>query len=214
MIKSPLQSKVDVNQEDTMKKIFTVTILSAFVYLTGSCQKEVLSREEQDMINKFNDYNSYVISAIKDKAGITDSLHLHFIMSHFIFIDSAGNNKPSPEQIKSLKSELDTYYRYLQEREDEQLAENLKAIPFRLGKDTFIYSHFTRFQKENSLVFYDKRSPTVPLGYLLFMPPIPNKNTQPLIWSWTLVFRFGKFMFKALTGEEGYEYIFKSVNLQ
>ena len=31
---------------------------------------------------------------------------------------------------------------------------------------------------------------------------------QPRIWSWTLMYKFGKYMFKSVTGEEGYEYIF------
>jgi hypothetical protein len=43
---------------------------------------------------------------------------------------------------------------------------------------------------------------------MLFIPPIKNANSQIKIWSWNLGFKFGKFYFTSLTGEEGYEYMF------
>ncbi len=82
--------------------------------------------------------------------------------------------------------------------------------PIRLSSDTFIYNRMTAFQKENTFVFYDKRNPEKTLGYILFMPPIKDKIEQPKIWSWTLMFQYGKVVFKAITGEEGYEYFFST----
>jgi hypothetical protein len=43
----------------------------------------------------------------------------------------------------------------------------------------------------------------------LFISPIKNVNPRTKIWSWSLGFKFGKFYFTSLTGEEGYEYMFE-----
>jgi hypothetical protein len=107
-----------------------------------------------------------------------------------------------------LQSDLKGFYRYFQEREDKLIIENLTIIPLRLSSDTFIYNRLTKFQKENTFVFFDKRNPQATLGYVLFVPPIQNMISEPRIWSWTLLFKFGKYMFKSATGEVGYEYIF------
>ena len=114
--------------------------------------------------------------------------------------------------IDHLKSELNSLYQFLQERENIKLAENLSAQQLRLRSDTSIYNRLTNFQKENTLIFFDKRSPEKILGYVLFMPPMKNLIASPKIWSWTLMFKFGKFVFRSITGEEGYEYIFSNNN--
>lgn len=81
-------------------------------------------------------------------------------------------------------------------------------MPIRLSTDTFIYKRLTKFQKENTYVLYDKRTPSKTPGYILFIPPVKDRVAEGRIWSWTLEFKFGKYMFKSVTGEEGYEYIF------
>ena len=90
----------------------------------------------------------------------------------------------------------------------ENLAENISAAPVRFADDKSVYNDLSSFQKENTLVFFDKRSPKKIIGYILFMPPVAKVISEPRIWSWTLTFQYGKYMFRSVTGEEGYEYIF------
>ena len=74
--------------------------------------------------------------------------------------------------------------------------------------DTSVYKRLSVYQQENTFVLYDNRSPHTILSYVLFIPPVKNMLTSTRIWSWTLQFKFGKYLFKSVTGEEGYEYIF------
>jgi hypothetical protein len=183
---------------------------------TSFSQNTKLSTEEANELSIFASFKDYLVNKIKDKSDITDSDNLNYILNHYAFVNiQAHDNKKSVElndlsneQMISFKKEIKNFYRFLQEREEKKLGENLSAIPIRLSSDTFIYKNLTSFQKQNTIVFYDKRFPKTTLGYLLFMPSVKDKRASPRIWSWTLLFKFGKYMFQALTGEEGYEYIF------
>jgi len=168
-------------------------------------------------MNVFNGFTDYVRTCIKNKAEIDDTGSIKYVLLNFLFIDKnldstrktqLKENELSTEQLTKLKKELKSFYKYFQERQNDSIIENLSIIPMRLSSDTFIYNRITHFQKENTFVFYDKRNPKATLGYILFVPPIKNIISEPRIWSWTLLFKFGKYMFKSATGEEGYEYIF------
>ena len=116
-----------------------------------------------------------------------------------------------PSQKQDLvKKTVSDFYNFFIDHKNENLAENLTAIPIRISKDTFIFNRFTTFQKENALVFFDRRNPDKTLGYILFIPPIKGVNDQTKIWSWKLGYMFGKFYFTSLDGEEGYEYMFSN----
>lgn len=82
----------------------------------------------------------------------------------------------------------------------------------RISHNTSIYKRLTDFQKENTFVLYDERLPDSAISYILFIPPLKNIIDDTRIWSWTLMFKFGKHEFKSVTGEEGYEYIFNPRN--
>ncbi|MGH2643896.1 MAG: hypothetical protein ACRDE2_08110, partial [Chitinophagaceae bacterium] len=47
---------------------------------------------------------------------------------------------------------------------------NLKIEPLRFYKNKFYYNHFEPYQRENSLVFFDKRQPDKLLGVVLCVP--------------------------------------------
>lgn len=83
-------------------------------------------------------------------------------------------------------------------------------MPIRLSHDTSIYKRLTDFQKENTFILYDRRFPDKTLSYVLFISPLNHILDDTRIWSWTLMFKFGKYIFKSVTGEERYEYIFDS----
>ena len=222
MIKNRRQKKVPADQLNikltTMQKApyFFLLILS---FISSSClsQKKDYSDYEKNCIRVFNDFTNYMHACIKEKEGPTDSARLNYILSHFLFTNSKIDtshqiandlNALSNDKMNNLKTELNSFYRYLQEREHEDLADNLTIIPIRLGDDKYIYNNLKSFQKENTFIFYDKRSADKILGYILFMPPMKNLITSAKIWSWTLEFKFGKFVFKSVTGEEGKEYMY------
>lgn len=149
------------------------------------------------------------------KEDIGDDAHLKYVQQYFVFANRAldssnqtslSNNGLAGDQVKSLKNELNNFSNFIREYKKDQPAGNLTLIPIRLSNDTSVYKRLTGFQKENTFVLYDNRFPDSTLGYVLFFSRLKNINDR--IWSWTLLFKFGKYMFKSVAGEEGYEYIF------
>jgi hypothetical protein len=194
-------------------------ILILLLLLSNVCisQKEIVTAKEQKNINLFNDFKNYLVSSVHKKEDIGDNAHLKYVALNYVFINkkldstnqmAISDNELSSDQVKSLKEELNAFFNFLQEDEKNHLVENITLTPIRLGKDTFIYNRLTKFQKENTFILFDKRFPNKILGYVLFIPPIRNKVAESRIWSWALLFKFGKYVFKSVTGEEGYEYIF------
>ena len=125
---------------------------------------------------------------------------------------SLNNFNLSTDELENLRKELNAFSNFLQQTEKDHLSNNLTLMPTRFGRDTSFYRRLTKFQQENSFILYDKRFPDKTLGYLLFIPAIKNINVNPRIWSWTLMLKFGKYVFKSVTGKEGYEYIFSPKN--
>jgi hypothetical protein len=181
-------------------------------------QKSALTLSEQRSINLFESFKSYVADVIQKKEDINDSAHLNYIVSHYMFTsqkksDTSRQNNISavalsPEQIKSLRKELNAFYDFIRPSRNENLAADLTLKPIRKSSDTFIYSKLTNFQKQNTFILLNKRFPQKVLGYWLFVPPMKNIIPATRIWSWTLQYEFGKYLYKAVTGEEGQEYIF------
>ena len=180
-------------------------------------QKKGYTGNEQKAMNLFYEFKDYVIESINSNIDFSDSSHLEYMLQHFFFINVKPNSlsneqvnlkEISSEKMDNLKKSIGTFYNYFLNNKNEKLAENLTALPIRESKDTFIFQRFNAFQKANTLVFFDKRHPDKTLGYMLFIPPVKNVNPRIKIWSWILGFKFGKFYFTSLTGEEGYEYMF------
>jgi hypothetical protein len=198
------------------KSLLTLFFVST-IYSAYSQKADHFTSQEMRCISVFNGFTSYIKTCIKNKTEVDDSSSIKYILLNFLFIDKnldsstisqLKENELSTEQLNNLQSDLKGFYKYFQERGDKFILENLTIIPIRVSNDTFIYNRLTTFQKENTFVFFDKRKPRATLGYILFVPPIKNIITEPRIWSWTLLFQFGKYMFKSATGEVGSEYIF------
>ena len=198
-------------------------ILILLLLLSNACtsQTKMVTVNEQKSINLFNGFINYLVSSINKKEDIGDNAHLKYVLLHYVFtnkrLDSSNqttisNNELTPGQVKSLKKEMNDFFNFIQEHEKDHLIENLTLIPIRLSHDTSIYKRLTDFQKENTFILYDKRFPDITLSYVLFISPLKNILDNTRIWSWTLMFKFGKYMFKSLAGEEGYEYIFSPKN--
>ena len=168
--------------------------------ISFSCSSQNnFSEKEKSFISLFNSFAEY----IKSKEDITDSSQLKHIKQNYLFIDTKGE-LPN-EKTDILKKQLKTFSTFLRK---ENLAENLSVIPVRYADNKSVYNDLSSFQKENTLVFFDRRSPKKIIGYILFMPPVAKVISEPRIWSWTIMYQYGKYIFKSVTGEEGYEYIF------
>jgi hypothetical protein len=199
------------------QKKYFVLVLALFISSNSFSQKVTYTVNEQKEMNLFFDFKNYIISNINQKADVTDSAHLEYLLEHFLFINIKGDslhtgqlalNEIPAEKTDYLKKSINELYNYLVENKEKKLAENLSAIPIKKSKDLFILNKFNSFQKENCLLFFDKRHPDKTLGYMLFIPSTKNVNSQIKIWSWSLGFKFSKFYFTSLLGEEGYEYMF------
>ena len=150
---------------------------------TSLCQKAGFTVNEQNDINLFNEFKNYLVSGINQNKDFFDSSNFNYIIEKFFFTntqkDSCENGKANilkipPQKLVLLKKTVNDCYNYFMDHKDEKLAENLSAIPIRISKDTFIFNRLTAFQKENTVVFFDKRKPDKTLGYMLFIPPIKN----------------------------------------
>jgi hypothetical protein len=197
-------------------KYFLLAVILLISSISFS-QKKGYTVNEQKAMNLFSEFKNYLISSISNKIDFSDSAHLEYLLQHFFFInlksDSLHNNEVdlweiSSEKMNYLGKSIRAFYNYFLNNRKTKLAENLTAMPIRMSKDTFIFKRFNAFQKANTLIFFDKRYPDKTLGYMLFIPPVKNVNPRTKIWSWSLGFKFGKFYFTSLIGEEGYEYMF------
>ena len=198
-------------------KLSSIIVLLSLFSLSCASQKVSYTATEKSCITKFNEFTNYINDCIKSKINVTDSTQLNYVLSRFLFVNTTVDSTKfrtvtysdlTASQLNNLKSELKTFYRFLQERQERSIIENMKVIPFRLSKETGILKMLTSYQKKNSYVFFDRRNPDHPYGYILFISGNSNSSGREKIWSWTLVYKFGKFIFKSVTGEEGYEYIF------
>ena len=194
-------------------------ILIFLLLFSNACisQKKAMSVNEQSSIHLFNDFINYLLTTKSKKEDIGDDAHLKYVLLNYVFsnkpLDSSnqttiGKDELTPDQLIDLKKNLNDFYNFLQAHEKEHLAEHLTLMPIRLSYDTAAYKRLSNYQKENTFVLYDNRFPHTTLSYVLFIPPIKNILASTRIWSWTLQFKFGKYLFKSVTGEEGYEYIF------
>jgi hypothetical protein len=199
------------------KKYFILGVILLISSISFS-QKKGYTVNEQKAMNLFSEFKNYLVISISNKIDLSDSAHLEYLLQHFFFInlksdsldtDHLNLSEISPEKMNYLKKSIGTFYNYFLSNKNIQLAENLTAMPIRMSKDTFIFNRLNTFQKANTLVFFDKRHLDKTVGYMLFIPPIKNVNPRTKIWSWSLGFKFGKFYFTSLTGEEGYEYMFE-----
>ena len=196
-------------------------ILIFLLLFSNACisQKKAMSVKEQSSIHLFNDFINYLVTTSNKKEDIADDAHLKYILLNYIFsnkpLDSSnqttiGEDELTSAQLKDMKKDLNDFYNFLQAHEKEHLAEHLTLMPIRLSHDTFVYKRLSDYQKENTFVLYDNRTPGTTLSYVRFIPQLKSILTSTRIWSWTLQFKFGKYLFKSVTGEEGYEYIFGS----
>jgi hypothetical protein len=201
----------------TRNKVLLTIFLVSTIYSCYSQKADHFTSQEKRCIIVFNGFTGYINTCIKSKTDVTDTASIKYILLNFLFIDKnldstkisqLKENGLSSEQLGNLQSTLKGFYRYFQERDDTLIIENLTIIPLRLSSDTFIYNRLTKFQKENTFVFFDKRKPQATLGYVLFVPPIKSIISEPRIWSWTLLFKFGKYVFQSAIGEVGHEYFF------
>lgn len=194
-----------------MQKLLLITA----VLISFSVSAQTVN--ERKYIALFNDFTGYIQTAVKNKTEISNDSEIKKILLNYLFshtrLDSsdAFHIKPGEinnEQLNCVKSQLKVFSRFFQERGNNKLLENISATPIRFGKDKYIYSKMSKFQKENTLVFFDKRHPEKILGYMLFIPATAKVINFPRIWSWTLTYQYGKYMFRSVTCEDGYEYIF------
>lgn len=215
----PEKVLVELTNKQTMKKNhFFIFLFFSVVSNTGMSQTNVsYTFQERASIKLFRDFIVHVSDCIEKKIDIAEDPELKYILFHYLFVNrkldtlnetNLGANEIKADQVGSLKKELHSFYNFLQEHMGQNLADNLTAIPLRLADNKFVYQRLSAFQRDNTLIFYDKRFPDHQLGYMLFMPPLKEKISDTKIWSWTLMFKFGKFVFKSVTGEEGQEYIF------
>ncbi len=192
-----------------MKALFMFTVLSICLPVK-SCisQTTDLSAYENDCIKVFNEFTETIASVVQfNKTNSFDDVAKSKLYS-LLFL----NSKISDDSInhiaynKSVDMELDQFYQYLLNQNDDKLIQHLKLVPFRKKKNE-IYQQLTSFQKENAFVYFDDRNPEKILCYILFIPKVKNIE-GPKIWSWTLMYKFGKFVFRSVDGKEGEEYLF------
>src|ERR1017187_2590328 len=129
----------------TIKYLIVILLLAGSN--EGNSQKETLTSKEQRNISLFTDFENYVANSVKRHEDINDSSHLKYILLHFIFINkqldssnetTLNENEITPDQLKSLKKEINGFYTFLQEYSKNHLLLNFGLIPMRLSADSII----------------------------------------------------------------------------
>lgn len=197
-----------------------VKILFIFLVVINSynCKSQSLSSytpAEKEYLNLFDAYRSHIDTCISKNVNVLDTVEMKKVLLNYIYanvrLDTMNTRQfnireLSDQQMKSFKDQFMSFYRFLAERQRDEIVKHLTAIPVRLSKDKCIYDKLTAFQKQNTFIYFDDRHPEKVLGYMLFIPRIKDVMSAPRIWSWILLFKSGFWAFKAVTGEEGMEY--------
>ena len=193
-----------------MKALYSFILLYVILPVT-SCvsQSTDLSAYENECVTAFNNFTKTLASFVKfnqtnsfgdaAKSKLYPFLFINYPVSDEHSDNTSGSKRPADK-------ELDQFYQYFLNQRDQEVLEHLKIIPFRKKKND-IYDALTNFQKDNTFVFFDDRKPEKILSYVLFIPKIKDID-GPKIWSWTLMYKFGKFVYRSVEGKEGEEYLF------
>lgn len=197
-----------------------VFLMLGFSILYSACygqKKSQLDSTEKECILMFHNFLDYIKHDKMNSEGITGDAAINYILLNYLYIDrqldstgkgNLGETVFREGELKRFKRELMDFARYFLEKSDAGFIDSIQIIPLRLSKDTFIYDRMTKFQKKNTYVVYHNSNPDKALFYMLFIPPIKDRISEPRIWSWKLGYQYGKFMFTSPNGKEGYELIF------
>ncbi len=200
-------------------KVFIFFIILVSCFMKGYSQKSSYTSQEHVYDKLFLDYKQFLVKQIQTKEEIFDTASLKFVLLNYLVsdfpLDSTDERhfkaKEIPEEnFKTFKEEYLTSIQFFAERNKDHFMDHLQALPIRLSTEKYIYQRLTDFQKQNTFVFFDDRHPNQPLGFMLFIPSVPNKLNSPRIWSWTLEFAFGVWAFKSPMGLVGVEYLFSN----
>jgi hypothetical protein len=172
---------------------------------------------EKEYVSHFESFRDQLAFSIQHDLKYDASASIKTLLLKYLFVDahldSANTSRVTakelaPGKLQSVMAEYRDLYRYFYSRSKDSVAEHLQALPIRMAKEQWIAEQLTSFQRDHTLFYFDERYPEKVLGYMLFVPKIQGKVAEPRIWSWTLMFKMGHWLFKAPTGEEGREYIF------
>ena len=114
------------------KTSYFFLIIFCLVSYTCFAQRTSQRVFEKNSIQVFDDFISYINKCIKRKSDLNDTVELKYILSRYLFtnskIDTTNPNEVklndlSVEKIDHSKSELNSLYQFLQERENIKLAE-------------------------------------------------------------------------------------------
>ncbi len=196
-----------------LKYLLTFVVSAAFVFNIAAQQKPITGYEKK-YIEVFKNFTEYLTNSISDTTDIASNSRLQYIASQFVFTNTKKDSSNgsfltalNTSELTSFRRSIKAFYEFLQERLVRS-RDSLITLPLRLYGDTWIYHHLNQFQKKNTLVFFNKKHPEIPLGYVLMLPQVEDRTTKDLIWSWLLEYKFGKFLFVSVSGQEGYEYLF------
>lgn len=196
---------------------FILVIGCFLIFISSSVGQDTLTlkKSEKEYLNLFKNFKAYLVNCISNNCDISDSSNMKHVLLNYIISDfnldttnksHFKKNEIPEEKLIRFERQLRLFYQYFFERKKASIAEHLNAIPMRLSFDQCMYEKFTTFQRENTFVYFDDRKPTVPLGYILFVPKFNEKIYEPRIWSWTLQFNMGIWAFESLMGEVGMEH--------
>ncbi|MEO7049051.1 MAG: hypothetical protein ABI091_27350, partial [Ferruginibacter sp.] len=138
-----------------MKKNFSIIIILLILSVSAFSQNVKYTAKEKTEIKIFSDFKDYVLQSIRSNYDINDSIHLNYILSHYLFIDVKNdssdtmNNLPK-EKLGALRKTVNSFFEFLRQAENKKTSANLEAIPSRLSPDKNIYNRFTTFQKNNT----------------------------------------------------------------
>jgi hypothetical protein len=171
-----------------MKQKLSSKYIFSLVVALSMIAANAVSAQTSDWTNNELKYQSTIANLSKYLSNTSESAINRDSLKNYIYIDYALNSVPQAQKDKRLHS-ADTLIKVFKHFIDSVGYENLDVKPVQYFKSNSEY--YQPFEKElkndapNSLAYFNKSTPTLPLGSLLF-----DEKTGKLM-SWILINQSG-----------------------
>lgn len=140
-----------------------------------------------------------------------DTEDIKFLLTKYILALDITGSLNEAEKLKIESEEIGELIDFFQNNK----IDNLQIKPLRMDHHFYsrqVYDKLSDFQKENTFILFNKNSPEIPLGFILFVPANTIKSTTPRILSWKLTYCFGHYYFTDIFRRIGTEILWEGIN--
>lgn len=145
-----------------------------------------------------------------EMAKTKDTVDIKYLMAKYILAIDITGSLNNAEKLKIESEEIGELVDFFRNNK----IDNLQIKPLRLDSHFYsqrVYDKLSGFQKENTFILFNKNSPGILLGYILFVPANTIKSKTPRILSWKLTYCFGHYYFTDIFRRIGTEILWEGI---